>query len=65
MRALAGGNLRLVAALAEGLPVVYNSVVTNVTYSAKGVAVRAAGREFRGQLPCSQTLIIIMNPDTH
>ena len=44
-----GGNLRLVAALAEGLPIVYNSVVTHICYSGKGVAVRTAEREYRGQ----------------
>ncbi len=37
------------AALLEGLPVMYNSVVKTIQYSAKeGVAVKTATHEFRG-----------------
>lgn len=39
------------AALTEGLPVVYNSVVKEVLYSKKGVAVRTATQEFQGTFP--------------
>ncbi|EIE24819.1 hypothetical protein COCSUDRAFT_36098 [Coccomyxa subellipsoidea C-169] len=34
---LPGGNLRLVAALQEGLPIMYNSVVMEIRYSKNGV----------------------------
>lgn len=47
----AGGNLRLVEALAEGLPVMYNSVVTDVAYSRAGVRVQTAGGAFTGARP--------------
>ena len=47
---LAGGNMRLVEALAEGLPVLYNSVVTDVAYSAAGVCVRTASHQVTGEL---------------
>ena len=46
----AGGNLRLVAALAEGVPIAYNSVVRRIAYSRAGVTVRTAEREFKGEL---------------
>ena len=37
------------AALAEGVPILYNSVVKNIRYSAEGVAVRTANKhEFTG-----------------
>lgn len=45
----AGGNIRLVAALAEGLPVLYNSVVTEVRCSASGAVVRTHNHEFQGE----------------
>ncbi|KAK9804501.1 hypothetical protein WJX73_000258 [Symbiochloris irregularis] len=45
---LPGGNIRLVAALAEGTPVMYNSVVTQICASREGVAVRTATHEFKG-----------------
>lgn len=40
--------MRLVAALLEGLPVVYNSVVKRIRYCAKGVSVSTATHEFKG-----------------
>eukprot|EP00884_Botryococcus_braunii_P000714 jgi/Botrbrau1/10643/Bobra.53_2s0002.1 len=43
-----GGNIRLVSALTEGLPILYNSVVREVRYSAAGVAVRTDLHEFTG-----------------
>ena len=46
-----GGNLRVVAALAEGTPVAYNSVVREVRCCCGGVAVRTATHEFKGE-PC-------------
>ena len=39
----------MVAALAEGTPVMYNSVVNEVRYCASGVAVRTDSHEFRGE----------------
>ncbi|KAK9846501.1 hypothetical protein WJX81_005367 [Elliptochloris bilobata] len=45
---LPGGNMRLVEALAEGLPVLYNSVVTDVAYSSGGVSVQTATHRFTG-----------------
>ena len=36
------------AALLEGLPVVYNSVVKRIRYCAKGVSVSTATHEFKG-----------------
>ncbi|KAK9918934.1 hypothetical protein WJX75_008165 [Coccomyxa subellipsoidea] len=45
---LPGGNLRLVAALTEGLPIMYNSVVKEIRYSKNRVAVRTATHEFQG-----------------
>jgi hypothetical protein len=47
----AGGNIRLVAAMAEGLPVMYNSVVREIRYSSSGVAVRTDMHEFAGEFP--------------
>ena len=44
-----GGNLRLVAALTEGLPIMYNSVVKEIRYSKNRVAVRTATHEFQGK----------------
>ena len=49
-RACAGGNIRLVAALAEGLPIMYNSPVQEIRHCATGVAVRTPSHEFRGGL---------------
>lgn len=49
--AATGGNLRLVAALAEGLPVLYNTVVTDVEYSASGVSLMTATHEIQGPQP--------------
>ena len=46
-----GGNLRLVAALAEGLPIFYNSIVSRIQYAEDGVMVQAGGRSFRGNPP--------------
>ena len=46
----AGGNVRLVAALADGLPIFYNSVVSRVQYGPGGVHVTAGGRTFKGAL---------------
>lgn len=48
----AGGNMRLVEALAEGLPVVYNSVATDIAYSGSGVRVNTATSSTRGDRPC-------------
>lgn len=45
-----GGNIRLVSALTEGLPVLYNSVVREIRYSAAGVAVRTDLHEFTGMI---------------
>lgn len=42
--------MRLVEALAEGLPVLYNSVVTDVAYSTAGVCVRTASHQVTGAL---------------
>ena len=36
------------AALAEGVHIIYNSVVTKVVYCAQGVAVHTAKHTFRG-----------------
>ena len=49
----AGGNLRLVAALADGLPIFYNSVVSRIQHGADSVAVEAGGRTFKGVPPLS------------
>lgn len=46
-----GGNLRLVAALTEGLPIMYNSVVKEIRYSKNRVAVRTTNHEFQGKPP--------------
>lgn len=45
---LPAGNVRLVSALAEGLPVVYNSVVKRVRYCAAGVEVDTDGVTYAG-----------------
>ncbi|BDA49228.1 Lysine-specific histone demethylase 1 homolog 1 [Coccomyxa sp. Obi] len=45
---LPGGNLRLVAGLTDGLPIMYNSVVKEIRYSTKRVAVKTATHEFQG-----------------
>lgn len=47
----AGGNLRLVAAMAEGLPIFYNSIVSRIQYAEDGVMVQAGGRSFKGNRP--------------
>ena len=43
-----GCNLRIVAALAEGLPIFYNSVVDAISYSSQGVAVYTQDTVFKG-----------------
>ena len=48
---LAGGNIRLVAGLAAGLPIIYNSVVQSIEYSEDRVRVSAGSRSFEGNLP--------------
>ena len=54
----AGGNVRLVAALAKDVPILYNSVVQEVRYCQYGVAVRTATHEFRGEcLPATLTAL--------
>ena len=50
-----GGNIRLVAALAEGLPILYNSPVQEVRHCSTGVAVRTPAQEFRGKEACLHT----------
>ena len=40
--------MRLVQALAEGLPIFYGQVVTGVDYSDAGVVVHTAQQTFRG-----------------
>lgn len=45
---LPGGNVRLVAALAEGVPVVYNSAVKQVRYCSAGVEVDTEGVTYKG-----------------
>ena len=40
--------MRLVAALADGLPIFYNNVVSRIQYGGAGVEVDAGGRTFRG-----------------
>ena len=45
---LVGGNIRLVAGLASGLPLVYNSVVHGIEYSEDRVRVKTASRSFEG-----------------
>ena len=47
--ALAGGNIRLVAGMAEGLPIIYNSVVQEVEYSDSKVRVSTASTSFEGE----------------
>ena len=42
--------MRLVEALAEGLPVLYNSVVTDIAYSDAGVCVQTASHQLAGAL---------------
>jgi lysine-specific histone demethylase 1 len=44
---LAGGNLRLIEALAEGLPVFYNSPARLLQYSKQGVAVHTDAGVFQ------------------
>ena len=46
---LAGGNIRLVAGLAEGLPILYNSVVRDIHYSESRVRVSTASKSFEGE----------------
>ena len=41
----------MVAALAEGLPIFYNSIVSRIQYAEDGVMVQAGGRSFRGNPP--------------
>ena len=56
----AGGNARLVEALADGLPIVYNSVVDRVQYAGNGVKVHAGGRIYEGEnVPCYGFLLIM------
>ena len=45
----AGGNIRLVAGLAAGLPIVYNSVVQKVEYSEDRVRVNTAANSIEGE----------------
>ena len=44
----AGGNVRLVAGMAEGLPIIYNSVVQEVEYSDSKVRVSTASTSYEG-----------------
>ena len=44
----AGGNLRLIAAMTEGVPVIYNSRVKKIVYAADGVAVQTDTHVFKG-----------------
>ena len=46
----AGGNARLVEALADGLHIEYNSIVDRVQYAGSGVKVHAGGRVYDGVL---------------
>ena len=39
-------------ALAKGIPVLYNSVVTDIAYSRGGVSVTTAAGKFTGTAPC-------------
>ena len=43
-----GCNLRIVAGLVEGLPVLYNHVVTAVEYSQEGCLVTSGNKQFKG-----------------
>ena len=45
----AGGNVRLVAGMAEGLPIIYNSVVQEVEYSDSKVRVSTASTSYEGE----------------
>ena len=45
----AGGNIRLVAGMAEGLPIIYNSVVQEVEYSDSKVRVSTASTSYEGE----------------
>ena len=45
----AGGNIRLVAGMAEGLPIVYNSVVQEIEYSDSRVRVSTASTSYEGE----------------
>lgn len=47
---LVGGNLRLIAALTQGVPVIYNSRVKKIAYAADGVAVQTDKHVFKGAL---------------
>lgn len=51
---LPGGNVRLVAALAEGVPVLYNSVVKRIRYCSAGVEVDTDGVTYAGALVVEQ-----------
>ena len=44
----AGCNLRLVKALAQGLPILYNKVVKEVKYDQAGVSVTAGNTVIKG-----------------
>ena len=46
----AGGNIRLVAALAEGVPIMYNSPVREIRHCSTSVAVHTPAHEFRGAI---------------
>lgn len=56
----AGGNIRLVAGMAEGLPIIYNSVVQEVEYSDIKVRVSTASTSFEGE---SAALWKLGNPE--
>ena len=43
--------MRLIQALADGLPIAYNSVVDRIQYSDSGVKVVAGGRMYQGASP--------------
>ena len=43
-----GCNLRIVAGLVEGLPVLYNHVVTEVEYSQEGCLITSGNKQFKG-----------------
>ena len=43
-----GCNLRIVAGLVEGLPVLYDNVVTAVEYTQEGCLVTSGNKQFKG-----------------
>ncbi|KAH7427187.1 hypothetical protein KP509_10G033500 [Ceratopteris richardii] len=47
---LPGGNVRLVSALAEGVPILYGKQVHTIRYSASGVQVVTANQVFEGDM---------------